>query len=165
MIWAQQPAPVGQADPVTSKVTMWWSATSRSTRQSASWSVPTAAASAHPGQSLRDLQPGDRAQAMPQQAEVDHLGQGLTVSRWVPGHVRSFWRRLGSATPPRGGSTSQPCGSVSLPADTAMQQPLPAVLVEVVVAVADTLCLTLNRESRCDSGSTAVHHTGIKLLP
>jgi hypothetical protein len=45
MIWAQQPAPVGQADPVTSKVTMWWSATSRSTRQSASWWAPTAAAS------------------------------------------------------------------------------------------------------------------------
>jgi hypothetical protein len=40
---------------------------------------------------------------------------------------------------------SQPCGSVSLPADTAMQQQLPAVLVEVVVAVADTLCLPLNR--------------------
>ena len=75
---------------------MWWSATSRSTRQSASWSAVCS------GPVAPDLQPGDRAQAMPQQAEVDHLGQGLTVSRWVPGHVRSFWRRLGSATPPAG---------------------------------------------------------------
>jgi hypothetical protein len=46
----------------------------------------------------------------------------------------------------------------------AMQQPLPAVVVEVVEAVADTPCLTLKREFRCDSGSAAVHHTGIKLL-
>jgi hypothetical protein len=42
--------------------------------------------------------------------------------------------------------------------------PLPAVVVEVVEAVADTPCLTLKREFRCDSGSAAVHHTGIKLL-
>jgi hypothetical protein len=45
------------------------------------------------------------------------------------------------------------------------QQPLSAVVVEVVEAVADTPCLTLNQETRCDSGSAAVHHTGIKLLP
>jgi hypothetical protein len=37
---------------------------------------------------------------MPQQPEVDHLGQGLTVSRWVNSHVGSFWRRAGSTTPP-----------------------------------------------------------------
>ena len=85
---------------------MWWSATSRSTRQSASWSAPTAAASLRDrqrpgGQPFGDLQPGDRAQAMPQQAEVDHLDQGLTVSRWVTGHVRSFWPRIGTATPAR----------------------------------------------------------------
>jgi hypothetical protein len=45
------------------------------------------------------------------------------------------------------------------------QQPLPAVLVEVVEAVADMLWLTLNPESRGDSGSAAVHHPQIKLLP
>jgi hypothetical protein len=55
---------------------------------------------------------------------------------------------------------------VSLPANTtAQQQPLPAVIVEVVEAVAGTLCLTLNREDRCHSGSAAVHHPRIKLLP
>jgi hypothetical protein len=42
------------------------------------------------GQSFRDLQPGDRAQAVPQQPEVDHLDQGLPVARWVLGHVRSL---------------------------------------------------------------------------
>jgi hypothetical protein len=45
------------------------------------------------------------------------------------------------------------------------QQPLSAVVVKVVEAVAGTSCLTLNRESRCDSGSAAVHHPQIKLLP
>jgi hypothetical protein len=45
------------------------------------------------------------------------------------------------------------------------QQPLSAVVVDVVEAVADTPCLTLNQESRCDPGSAAVHHTRIKLLP
>jgi hypothetical protein len=44
-------------------------------------------------------------------------------------------------------------------------QPLSAVVVEVVEAVADTLCLTLNRESQRDLGSAAVHHRRIKLLP
>jgi hypothetical protein len=107
MIWAQQPAPVGQADPVTSKVTMWWSATSRSTRQSASWSAPTAAASCGIGSGPAASRSGTSSRVIAHRqchslAEVDHLGQGLTVSRWVPGHVRSFWRRLGSATPPAG---------------------------------------------------------------
>jgi hypothetical protein len=45
------------------------------------------------------------------------------------------------------------------------QQPLSAVVVEVVEAVAGTPCLTLNQESRCDSGSAPVHHPQIKLLP
>ena len=29
-----------------------------------------------------------------------HRGQGLAVSRWDPSHLRSFRRKLGSATPP-----------------------------------------------------------------
>jgi hypothetical protein len=44
------------------------------------------------------------------------------------------------------------------------QQPLSAVVVEVVEAVAGTPCLTLNQDSRYDSASAAVHHSGIKLL-
>jgi hypothetical protein len=49
------------------------------------------------GQALGDLQPGDGAQAVPQQPQVDHLDQGLPVGRGVPSHVRSFpsatWQR------------------------------------------------------------------------
>jgi hypothetical protein len=95
MVPAQQPAAVGQADPVTLE----------------GHDVVVGDQSQHPpervgvgadgrcqlwyrqrpsGQLLGDLQPGDGAQAVPQQSEADHLGQGLTVSRWVPGHVRSF---------------------------------------------------------------------------
>jgi hypothetical protein len=108
MISAQQPAAAGEADPVPLE----------------GHDVVVGDQSQHPpervgvgadgrgqlwyrqwpgGQSLGDLQPGDRAQAMPQQPEVDHLDQGLTVSRLVPGHVRSFQPRIGTATPARVG--------------------------------------------------------------
>jgi hypothetical protein len=60
----------------------------------------------------------------------------------------------------------QPCGPVSLPADIAMQQqPLSAVVVEVVEDRRRYAVLTLKRESRWNSGSAAVHHPRIKLLP
>ena len=102
MVSAQQPAPVGQADPVTLE----------------GHDVVVGDQPQHPpervlvgadgrcqlrhrqrpgGQSLGDLQPGDRAQAMPQQAEVDHLDQGLTVSRlghWpCPLLLAATWHR------------------------------------------------------------------------
>jgi hypothetical protein len=106
MVAAQQPTPVGQADPVTLE----------------GHDVVDGDQSQHPpervlvgadgggqlrhrqrpgGQSLGDLQPGDRAQAVPQQPEVDHLDQCLTVSRWFPSHVRSFWRQIGNSAAPR----------------------------------------------------------------
>jgi hypothetical protein len=79
MVAAQQPAPVGQADPVTLD----------------GYDVVVGDQPQHPpervgvgadgccelrhrqwpgGESLGDLQPGDRAQAVSQQSEVDHLG-------------------------------------------------------------------------------------------
>src|SRR4029453_2007440 len=36
---------------------------------------------------------------MPQQAQVDPLDQGLTVSRLVTGHIRTSWPRTGRPTP------------------------------------------------------------------
>jgi hypothetical protein len=99
MVPAQQPTPVGQADPVTLEA----------------HDVVVADQPQHPpqrvgvggdrggqlhhrqrpgDQALGDLQPGDRTQAVPQQPEVDHLDQGLPVSRLVPSHVRSFWARI-----------------------------------------------------------------------
>jgi hypothetical protein len=91
MVTAQQPTPVGQADPVplqghdlvigdqpqhpTERVLVGADGCGKlGHRQRPS------------GQPLGDLQPGDRAQAVPQQAEVDHLDQGLPVCRWVPSH-------------------------------------------------------------------------------
>ena len=143
---AQQPAAVGQADPVTLQ----------------GHDVVVGDQPQHPpervlvgadgccqlwyrqrpgGQSLGDLQPGDRAQAMPQQAEVDHLGQGLTVSGWVTGHVRSFKPRIGTATPARVWVDLAILRFGESQLTYAMQQqPLSVVVVEVVEAVADTLC-------------------------
>jgi hypothetical protein len=94
MIWAQQPTAVGEADPVTVE----------------GHDVVVGHKPQHPvqrvlvsadgggqlrhrqrlgGQALGDLQAGDRAQAVPQEPQVDHLGQGLPVSRRI-GHVRSL---------------------------------------------------------------------------
>jgi hypothetical protein len=106
MIWAQQPAAAGQADPVTLEghdVVVGDQPQHPPERVGvgADGSCQLRHGQRPGGQSFGDLQAGDRAQAMPQQAEVDHLDQGLTVSRRVTGHVRSFWPRLGTTTPAR----------------------------------------------------------------
>jgi hypothetical protein len=94
MIWAQQPPPAGQADPVTLEghdVVVGDQPQHPAERVlvSADGHCQLWDRQGPGGQPLGDLQPGDRAQAMPQQAQVDHLDQGLTVSRWVLNHIRT----------------------------------------------------------------------------
>jgi hypothetical protein len=98
MVAAQQPAPVGQADLVLAEghdvvVGDQPQHPPQRVLVGADGGGQFRQRQRHGGQSLGDLQPGDRAQAMPHQPQVDHLGQGLTVSRWVPSHVRSFRRQ------------------------------------------------------------------------
>jgi hypothetical protein len=92
MVAAQQPAPVGQADLVVLQghdVVVGDQPQHPPQRVLVSADGGGQFRQRAGGQSLGDLQPGDRAQAVPHQPQVDHLGQGLTVSRWVPSHVRS----------------------------------------------------------------------------
>jgi hypothetical protein len=103
MVAAQQPAPVGQADPVPldgHDVVVGDQPQHPPERVGVSgdhdcqlrhWERPGS-------QALGDLQAGDGAQAVPQQPQVDHLDQGLPVSRRVS-HVRSSGGR--SAARPR----------------------------------------------------------------
>ena len=111
MIWAQQPARVGQADPVTSKVTM----------------LVVGDQPQHPPERVLVGADGRCQLWYRQRPGGQSLGTSSRViahrqcrswprwitsarsdgRRWVPGHVRSFWRRLGSATPPRGGPVCQ----------------------------------------------------------
>jgi hypothetical protein len=98
---AQQPAPVGQADPVTVEGhDLVVGDQPQHPRQrvlvGADGRGQLRQRQRPGGQALGDLQPRDGAQAMPQQPEVEHLDQGLPVGRRVPSHVRSFRPRPGA---------------------------------------------------------------------